>query len=190
MTQINAAVFASGTGSNFQALIDREDLPCHITLLVCDQPGAPVIDKARKKGIAVYVFKASAYSSREQYETDILRELQAHKINWIFLAGYMRLVGSVLLESYTNKILNIHPSLLPDFPGLDAIGQALEGGVSETGVTVHFVDEGMDTGPIIMQQAIHILAEDTKETLTERIHHIEHQLYGQAIKQVIKGVKL
>lgn len=189
MNTIKAAVFASGTGSNFQALIEQADLPCEIVLLVCDRPNAPVIDKAKQKGIAVHIFNPKDYQSKGEYEKELVSELKRYQIEWLFLAGYMRLVGRDLLEAYSERILNIHPSLLPDFPGLDAIGQALEAGVSETGVTVHYVDAGMDTGPIIMQETVRILEEDTSESLAERIHTIEHRLYVQAIKHVIKGVQ-
>src|SRR5699024_5406169 len=180
-----AAVFASGTGSNFQAIINQKDLPCEICLLVCDMAEAPVIEKARQKGISIYLFDPKSYPSKQDYEKEILRELHALGIEWIFLAGYMRLIGSTLLNVFTGKILNIHPSMLPNFPGLDAIGQALEAGVSKTGVTVHFVDEGMDTGPVIIQESVPVLQGDTKETLTERIQRVEHRLYVKAIQLVI-----
>jgi len=185
VTLQKAAVFASGTGSNFQAMIDQKDLPCEISLLVCDKAEAPVIDKARKKGISIYLVDPKSYPSKQDYEKEILRELHALGIEWIFLAGYMRLIGSTLLNVFSGKILNIHPSMLPNFPGLDAIGQALEAGVSKTGVTVHFVDEGMDTGPVIIQESVPILKQDTKETLTKRIQQVEHRLYVKAIQLVI-----
>lgn len=189
MNTIKASVFASGTGSNFQALIDQSDLPCEIVLLVCDRPNAPVINKAIEKGIAVHIFNPKNYQSKGEYETEIVNQLKEYEVEWLFLAGYMRLIGPNLLQAYAERILNIHPSLLPDFPGLDAIGQALKAGVSETGITVHYVDSGMDTGPIIMQKAVPVLEEDTNESLAERIHSVEHYLYVQAIKHVIKGVQ-
>lgn len=109
-----------------------------------------------------------------------------YEIEWIFLAGYMRLIGSTLLHAYEGKIINIHPSLLPKFPGLDAIGQALENKASVTGVTIHYVDEGMDTGPIIAQESLPIYSNESRDSLTERIQTIEHQLYPEVIKQLIK----
>lgn len=186
MSKVKAAVFASGTGSNFDAITARTDLPCEIDLLVSDKAEAAVIEKANKQNIATYVFDAKAYDSREAYEADIVKELQTRGIEWIFLAGYMRLVSKTLLTAFEGKIINIHPSLLPDFPGLDAIGQAHEAGVKETGVTVHFVDEGMDTGPVIAQEVVPVLPEDTKETLQKRIQEVEHQLYPNVIKELLQ----
>lgn len=189
MNQVKAAVFASGAGSNFQAMIDAKGLPCDIALLICDEEDAPVIDKAERQGIPAYVFQPETYSSKSDYEQAILQQLSEHDIEWIFLAGYMRIIGPGLLQLYGGRILNIHPSLLPNYPGLDAIGQALQSGASRTGVTVHYVDAGIDTGPIIMQETVPILPSDTRETLTERIHCAEHGLYIQAINHVIKGVE-
>ncbi|MUK88441.1 phosphoribosylglycinamide formyltransferase [Ornithinibacillus sp. L9] len=183
--KMKAAVFASGTGSNFQALLDTDDLTCEISLLVCDQPGAAVIEKASKAGIPIFLFNPKDYDSKEAYEKEILRVLENRGVSWIFLAGYMRIVGSTLLHAYEGKIVNIHPSLLPSFPGKDAIGQAFQAGVETTGVTVHYIDEGIDTGPIIAQEVVEILPTDTQDSLTKRIQQVEHQLYPKVINELL-----
>ncbi|MDG4658364.1 phosphoribosylglycinamide formyltransferase [Ectobacillus antri] len=187
------AVFASGNGSNFQAMIDAMEngaLSVEIGLLVCDKPGAMAIERAKAHSIPTFVFAAKSYASKEAFETDILEQLRAHQIEWIFLAGYMRLIGTVLLEAYKGRIVNIHPSLLPAFPGKDAVGQALEAGVKETGVTIHFVDEGMDTGPVIAQAPVPIEPSDTHKSLHQKIQALEHTLYIQTIQTLVTGVKL
>lgn len=186
MKKVKAAVFASGTGSNFEAIMKDADLPCEIALLVCDKPNAAVIEKAKALGVETFIFDAKSYKRKEDYEAEIVKELQKQDIQWIFLAGYMRLISNVLLQAFEGKMMNIHPSLLPAFPGLDAIGQAFEAGVRETGVTVHFIDAGMDTGPIIAQETVPVLKEDTKETLQKRIQKVEHRLYPKVIKQLLQ----
>lgn len=182
---LRIAVFASGSGSNFQAIVDgvqQGDLPnVSIELLVCDNPKAKVIERAEKAGVPTFLFRPKAYASREAYEHEILQILQQKKIDLIVLAGYMRIITSTLVEPYEGKMINIHPSLLPSFPGLDAIGQALAHGVKVTGVTVHFVDGGMDTGPIIAQAPVEIREGETREQLEQRIHQTEHRLYKKVI---------
>ncbi|WP_430788444.1 phosphoribosylglycinamide formyltransferase [Virgibacillus flavescens] len=188
MNKIKAAVFASGTGSNFQAILDANEngaLGCEVVLVVCDKPGAGVLQKAESAGVPVKVVDPKIYSSKIAYETEIVTVLQDAKVEWIFLAGYMRIVGSTILQAFEGTILNIHPSLLPAYPGLDAIGQAFRARALTTGVTIHYVDEGVDTGPIIDQEAIEILPSDTEETLQKRIQEIEHRLYPKVIKHVL-----
>jgi phosphoribosylglycinamide formyltransferase-1 len=185
---MNIAVFASGSGSNFQALLDAAasgKLSAAIKLLVCDKPGAYAIERANKAGIPVYSFNAKDFSSKEEYESKILAELQKHGIEFIALAGYMRLVGTVLLEAFEGRMVNIHPSLLPHFPGKDAVGQALAAGVQETGVTIHYVDSGMDTGPIIEQAVVPVLGGDTADTLQARIQRTEHELFPRVLQNII-----
>jgi phosphoribosylglycinamide formyltransferase-1 len=187
MTQI--AVFASGTGSNFEALVEaslHQHLSANIALLVCDKPQAKVIEKAHRYTIETLVITPQSYPSKKAFESVILTSLKEKNITLIVLAGYMRLIGPVLLTHYPNRIINIHPSLLPAFKGLDAVGQALKAGVKVTGVTIHFVDEGMDTGRIIAQQAIPILKDDTREIIEHKIHEIEHRIYPKTIEQLIK----
>ncbi|TXL65666.1 phosphoribosylglycinamide formyltransferase [Cerasibacillus terrae] len=184
--KVKAAVFASGTGSNFEAIIEEKDLACEIALLVCDQPAATVIQKANRYHVPTFVFQPKQFTNKLSFETEIVKKLKKHNITWIFLAGYMRLIGPTLLNAYEGKIINIHPSLLPEFPGLDAIGQAYRAKVKKTGVTIHYVDEGMDTGPIIAQEEVPIFPEDSLEQLENRIHEVEHRLYPQVIQSLIK----
>ncbi|WP_240968097.1 phosphoribosylglycinamide formyltransferase [Paenibacillus aquistagni] len=186
------AIFASGSGSNFQALADAisqepEAYQAEVALVVCDKPSAYVIERAKTAGIDTAIFQPKQYENRAAYERDVLARLQAENIDWIVLAGYMRIVTPVLLAAYAGRMLNIHPSLLPAFPGLHAIKQALDYGVRVTGVTVHLVDEGMDTGPILAQRAVVIEDGDTEDTLAERIHAVEHELYPQVVKELIQG---
>lgn len=183
----NIAVFASGSGSNFQAIIDAVKsghLEANINLLVCDKPGAYAIERAANEGIPSFVFTAKEYATKSLYEEDILHHLKENQVDFIVLAGYMRLIGSTLLQKFEGRIINIHPSLLPAFPGKDAIGQALQANVKVSGVTVHYVDAGMDTGPIIAQKAVEISEEETKESLQAKIHEVEHELYPAVIQRL------
>lgn len=184
--QTNIAVFASGSGSNVGAMLAEETLLDKIKLLICDQPGAPVIERAKQYRVPVAVICPGDFADKEAYEREVLHHLVENDVTWIFLAGYMRLIGPTLLTPFAGKIVNIHPSLLPAFPGLDAIGKALDAGVSETGVTIHYVDSGMDTGPIITQQRVSILPGDTKATLKTRLQEIEHLIYPETIKGLIR----
>ncbi len=187
--KVKAAVFASGTGSNFEAIMNAGDLPCDIVLLVCDKKDAVVINKAKALGVSIFIFNPKQYKQKADYEAEIVEVLRKQQVEWIFLAGYMRLAGATLLDAYEGKIINIHPSLLPAFSGKDAIGQALKAGAEKTGVTLHFIDEGMDTGPIIAQEAVPIQKDDTKETLQKRIQEVEHRLYPKVIKQLLEDVQ-
>lgn len=184
-TETNVSVFASGNGSNFQSMLEHDAILKKIKLLVCDKPGAPVIERANRYNVPVKLISPAEFTGKEAYERDILTELRNRDIHWIFLAGYMRLIGATLLHAYTGKIVNIHPSLLPAFPGLDAIGQAIRTGATETGVTIHYVDAGMDTGAIIAQQCIPVLPGDTVDELTQRVQKVEHALYPETIKRLI-----
>ncbi|HLS07477.1 phosphoribosylglycinamide formyltransferase [Lentibacillus sp.] len=186
MTKVRAAVFASGTGSNFQAIMETDDLLCDIVLLVCDKPGAAVVDKAGQFGVQTFVFNPKEYDSKVDYEGAQLKKLREMGVTWIFLAGYMRILGPTLMAEFPARIINIHPSLLPEFPGLDAIGQAYEAGADTTGVTVHYIDDGIDTGPIIAQQEVPVYPDDTKQQLTERIQQIEHKFYPRVIQELVK----
>ncbi|MER1986821.1 MAG: phosphoribosylglycinamide formyltransferase [Solibacillus sp.] len=180
------AVFASGSGSNFQAIqeaIERGDLQANIEVVITDKPGAFVVTRANNLGIPVLELAPKTFTSKAAYEEAIIAELKSRNVEWIVLAGYMRLVSDVLLAAYPNKIINIHPSLLPSFPGKDAIGQAMEHGVKVTGVTVHYVDEGMDTGKIIAQVAVNVVDGD-REATEALIHKEEHKLYTTALNQL------
>ncbi|HJV16672.1 MAG TPA: phosphoribosylglycinamide formyltransferase [Bacillales bacterium] len=179
------AVFASGSGSNFQSIVDEIEagrLEAKISLLVCDNPGAYVIDRAKKAGIQCFVFNPKEYRLKADYEREIAFELKSYGVDFVVLAGYMRLIGSTLLEDYEGRMVNIHPSLLPDFPGKDAIGQALAAKVDESGVTIHYVDNGMDTGPIIAQKKVKLDQNETRESLEKKIHIVEHWLYPSILQ--------
>ncbi|TKD68211.1 phosphoribosylglycinamide formyltransferase [Pseudalkalibacillus hwajinpoensis] len=183
------AIFASGSGSNFEAIaaaIENGELDAEISLVVCDRPGAKVEKRAEAFGIPVLSFYPKSYESKADFETFILQQLNEAGIEWIILAGYMRLIGPILLQGFEGRIINIHPSLLPSFPGKDAIGQAFEAGVKLTGVTVHFVDEGMDTGQIIEQDYVRIDENDTKEDLGRKIQAVEHLLYPAVIRSLLE----
>lgn len=184
-TETNIAVFASGSGSNFQAMLKNNILFDNIKLLICDKSDAKVLERAQRYSVRVAIIQPGDFSDKAAYEQEILDQLQRQEVTWIFLAGYMRLIGSTLLNAYAGKIVNIHPSLLPAFPGLDAIGQALEAGATETGVTIHYVDAGMDTGPVIAQQRVPILPNDSKEALQTRVQKVEHVLYPETIQTLI-----
>ena len=189
-SKINLAVLASGNGTNFQAIVDsvkRKELAVNLALLVTDNPDAFVLKRAEKAGVKSVLVKREDYSSKREFEDEIIRVLKENRIDLIIMAGFMRMVSPQFVGCYKNRILNIHPSLLPAFKGADAIKDAFEYGAKVTGVTVHFVDEEMDHGPIILQAAVEIKEKDTLETLEERIHAAEHKLYPYAIKLFVEG---
>lgn len=177
------AVFASGSGSNFVAIAeacDNGELNAEVALLITDKPEAYVVERAQKLNIPIAAFSPKAYGTKEAYEQAILERLKASDVEWLVLAGYMRLVGDTLLQAYPSQIVNIHPSLLPSFPGKAAIEQAVEHGVKVTGVTVHLVDEGMDTGPILAQEAVRVIDGNVEKT-AEAIHAVEHILFKETL---------
>lgn len=187
---MNIAVFCSGNGTNFQALVDemkQGTLKAKIALMVCDNPRAFALERAKKEGIKTLLIERPRFASRDEFETEIIRHLEEKDIELICLAGFMRIVGPVLLRKYRNKILNIHPALLPAFKGAHGIKDALDYGVKVTGVTVHVVDEQMDHGPIILQRAVDVREDDTEESLSRRIHEVEHELYPQAVRLAVEG---
>ncbi|MBP7215791.1 MAG: phosphoribosylglycinamide formyltransferase [Candidatus Omnitrophica bacterium] len=187
---LNIAVFASGNGSNFQALLDarkRGVFKAAIALLVCDNPKARVLQRARKAQVKVALVKREDFASKTDFEQEIIRILKQEKIDLIVLAGFMRLLGGDLLRAYRNRIINIHPALLPAFKGAHGIADAYAYGVKVTGVTVHFVDEKMDHGPIILQEAVAIVEGDSLKSLEEKIHAAEHRLYPRAVKLITEG---
>src|SRR5690625_3440493 len=182
------AVFASGTGTNFEAMMTSTDRNFDVVMLICDQPKAHVIGKAARFGVETVVLEPKTFSSKEAYEQAILAKLKRANVQWIALAGYMRIVGATLLEAYPERIVNIHPSLLPSFPGKDAVGQALEAGVKVSGVTIHYVDAGVDTGPIIAQEPVTVFPHDNGDTLQMRIQQVEHVLYTKIIDELTKDL--
>ena len=185
----NIAVFASGSGSNFEAIATAAKngvINANISLLVCDKPEAKVISRAKRLGVPVLMCSPQDYPSRAHHEKRILSALEETGVEFIALAGYMRIIGDTLLSAYGGKIINIHPSILPEFPGMDAIAKAFNSGATETGVTVHYIDEGVDTGPVIAQRGVKILPGDTLETLEERVHAVEHELYVEVLKKILQ----
>lgn len=187
---IRLAVLASGRGSNLQAIIDavgRGELPVKLVLVLSDNPRAQALERARTAGIPTVVVRREDYRSRRDFNLEILRWLRRYQVDLVALAGYMRVLSPEVVRAYPNRIMNIHPSLLPAFPGLEAQRQALEYGVKVTGCTVHFVDEGVDTGPIIIQRAVPVREDDTAESLSGRILEQEHQIYPEAIRLFATG---
>lgn len=183
------AIFASGNGSNFQAIADavtNGTIAAELTLLFCDRKNAYAIQRAKALMIPVISFSPKDFSSKALYEAEILHLLEEEQIELIVLAGYMRIIGPTLLEVFSGRIINIHPSLLPDFPGLSGIEEAFSAKVPETGVTIHYIDDGIDTGPIIAQEKVKIKSYDTLETLERKIHKIEHELYPKILAKLIK----
>ncbi len=177
---MNIAVFVSGNGSNLQALIDAEargELATgKITLIVCDQPEAFALKRAEKAEIKTFVLEAAGVASREEYDKKVAKELEKENIELIVLAGFMRILSGDFVDKYQGRIMNIHPALLPSFKGTHGIRDAVEYGVKVTGVTVHFVDQGLDSGPVILQKCVPIEKEDTMDTLEESIHREEHKM--------------
>ena len=182
------AVFCSGYGSNFQAILDAvktKKLKADIALLVCDDPKAHAIRRAAKYGIPAVVLSPKLFHSREDYEKFILSILKNQKANVLVLAGFMRILSPHFIRTYQNRILNIHPSLLPAFKGAHAIRDAYEARAKETGVTVHLVTAEVDAGPILVQKKLKISPKDTLQTLEKRIHKLEHSMYPRAIQEFL-----
>ena len=181
------AVFVSGSGTNLQAMIDAQISSVEIVVVLSNNPEAYAIERARKHNIRVEVIDHKQYSSREEFEKEIIRRLEPYSVDLIALAGFMRILSPFFVRSYKNRIMNLHPALLPLFPGMHAAKQALDFGVKFTGCTVHFVDEGVDTGPIILQAVVPIHDNDTEEDLLDRIHKEEHSIYPEAIRLFAEG---
>jgi phosphoribosylglycinamide formyltransferase-1 len=184
------AVLASGRGSNFQAVIDAiQDgkIPATCAALITDNPKAFAIERAKKAEIPVNVIDFASFPSREIYEKALLSAMQQVNADLFVLAGYMRIVGADIVRSFPAKIMNIHPALLPAFPGLHAQRQAVHHGVKVSGCTVHFVDESLDGGPIILQRCVNVLENDDEDSLADRILHHEHECYPEAIKLFCEG---
>ena len=182
------AILLSGRGSNFEAIADSVAagrIRAEIALVLSNRPGAPGIAKAEARSLPTLVLPSKGLE-REEYDRRVVAELQARQVDLVCLAGFMRLLSPYFVRAFPNRILNIHPSLLPAFTGLEAQRQALEHGVKITGCSVHFVDENLDAGPIILQAAVPVLDEDTAETLSERILREEHRIYSEAINLVLE----
>lgn len=178
------ALFASGRGSNGEALYKAMQDGCingEFVLIITDHSDAGIIERSKSWGIPLFVVERSDFASKADFEGAQLQILAQYDLDGIVLAGYMRILGTSLIEAYEHKILNIHPALLPSFPGLHGHQQAIDAGVKVTGCTVHFVDAGMDTGPIILQNTVPVYDDDTEETLSERLLPIEHSTYQEAL---------
>jgi phosphoribosylglycinamide formyltransferase 1 len=178
------AVLASGQGSNLQAImeaVERREITGQVALVISDQAGAPALEKAIKRQIKPLFMDPKKYSSREKYDLALVDELKKARIDLVALAGFMRLLSPLFVRAFPMQIMNIHPSLLPAFPGLDGVEQAFNYGVKVTGCTVHFVDEGLDSGPVILQESVPVIQRETLATLHQRIHASEHRLYPTAI---------
>jgi phosphoribosylglycinamide formyltransferase-1 len=187
---ITIGVLASGRGSNFQAIIDAIEtgrLDARIALLVTDRPNAQAIERAKRHGVKSVFVDPKAYGSREMFDQMLVEILSAHHVELVCLAGFMRILTRTIIDAFPNRIMNIHPSLLPAFPGLHAQRQALEHGVKLSGATVHFVDAGVDSGPIILQASVPVRDDDSEETFSARILEEEHRIYPRAIQLFAEG---
>ena len=199
MSNTVLGVLVSGRGSNLQAIIEQiknGDIKARISVVISDKPGAYALERANAAGLEAVCIDRKQYGSRREFEDKVLAILNEYHVELIVLAGFMRILSGDFISHFSGRIMNIHPALLPSFPGLDAQGQAVRYGAKVSGCTVHFVDEGMDTGPIILQQAVPVEDDDTTETLAERILKEEHVLYPKAIqlfcdkKLIIDGRKV
>jgi len=188
---VSIAVLVSGNGSNFQAIVDAIESGriknARIACLISNKADAFALERAKKHAITTFVLDHKAYANRQAYDSALVELLQQQGVQLVILAGFMRLLSPVMIDAFPNAIMNIHPALLPSFPGLDAQQQAFDYGARYTGCTVHFVDNGTDTGPIILQAVVPILDGDTIDTLTQRIHGEEHRTYVEAVRLFCEG---
>ncbi len=172
---------------NIALRVKEGKLPCDIALVLCDNPGALALKRAEKLGLETCTLERTNFASKSDFESKINEKLQEKKVEAIFLAGYMRILSVDFVRRWAWRIINVHPSLLPKYPGAHAIKEAFEAKEKETGVTIHFVDEGVDSGPVILQRKVPVMANDTLETLEARVHETEYQLYPEAIKLWLDG---
>ena len=187
---INLGVLVSGSGSNLQSIIDNSEkgnLPARIRIILSNNPGAFALERARNHGIPCAVIDHGGFVSREDYDRKLVDTLRAHDVDLVVLAGFMRVLTPFFLRAFPLRVMNIHPALLPSFPGTHGQKKAFDYGVKFSGCTVHFADEGVDTGPIIIQAVVPVYDEDTEETLSRRILKEEHRIYPKAIKLYAEG---
>jgi len=190
INRVNIAVFASGKGTNLQAIINAVNqgkIKAVISLVITDRSEAKALGLAKKAGIETVYINPRDFSSREEFDKQAISYLEKNNVEMVVLAGFMRLLSPYFVKKYRNRIMNIHPSLLPAFKGTSGIKDAWEYGMKITGVTVHFINEDMDAGPIILQKPVMIEETDTLESLEEKIHRTEHQIYPEAINLFIEG---
>jgi phosphoribosylglycinamide formyltransferase-1 len=186
---MNIAIFASGNGSNFQVLAEKIQsgkIPARLKFVFSDQRNASVLKRAEQLGVPSFSFELKEFSSKEIYESKLMELLKQHEVGLIVLAGYMKIVGKTLLQAYEGSIINIHPAFLPEFPGAHGIEDAWNSQVKESGVSVHYVDAGVDTGKIIQQIRVTRFNSDTFENFERRIHKAEHQLYPEVLEKLVR----
>jgi phosphoribosylglycinamide formyltransferase-1 len=187
---LRLGVLASGSGSNLQSILDacaQRRIPAEVAAVICNVPGARALLRAKDAGVPAVLLPHQEHARREDYDACLVAELRSREVGLLCLAGFMRIVTPVLLSAFPHRVLNIHPSLLPAFPGMHGVRQALRAGVRVSGCTVHLVDEGTDSGPIVIQAAVPVLAGDTEETLAARILTQEHRIYPRAIQLFAEG---
>ncbi len=187
---MNIAVMCSGSGTNLQAIIDKVKsgyIPAKIALVVCDNPDAFAVERAKKAGIETLVLDAGKFKTREDFDMEIMAHLKKRDVGLVVLAGFMRILSGHFIAAYRHSIMNIHPALLPAFKGAHGVKDALLHGAKVTGVTVHFVEEKLDAGPIISQKSVEVREGDTEDALLERVHKVEHALYPEAVKLFVEG---
>lgn len=187
MSKTNVAVFVSGSGTNLQAIIDADIESANLAVVVCNVPGARAVSRAEKHGIPVEVADSAKFESREEFEREVAARLERYDVGLVVLAGFMRILTPYFINLFRDRIINVHPSLLPSFPGTDAVARAVDYGVRQTGATVHFVSEEVDAGPVILQEAVAVSREDTEKTLLEKIHAREHRILPEAVRLFCEG---
>jgi len=190
MSAFKITVLASGSGTNLQAILDklhgRDGI--EVVGVGSDKPSARALERAREAGVETAVFPRDDFTDRETRDAAMAEWIEARGADLIALAGYMQLLSPAFVTRFRHRVVNVHPALLPLFPGLDAIGQALEAGAETTGVTVHFVDEGVDTGPPIVQREVSVPTDRDRARLEEAVHAVEHELYPEAIRMIARGL--
>ncbi len=190
MATLELGVLVSGNGSNLQAILDAvqsKQLDARIRLVVSNREQAYALERARAAGVPAVVCSHRGMGSREAYDEKLVSVLREAGVEYVVLAGFMRILSPLFVRAFRGRVLNIHPALLPSFPGVNALGQALAHGVKVTGVTVHWVDDGVDTGPIIAQRAVPILPSDDEAALAKRVHAVEHELYVEVLRDLSEG---
>jgi phosphoribosylglycinamide formyltransferase 1 len=181
------AVLVSGSGTNLQALLEDPNVSPSIAFVLSDRPGVRALDRAEAAGVETGVIEPATFPDRGAFDAAVLASLRDRRIETIVSAGYLRLLGRAVLEAYESRWLNVHPSLLPSFPGMHSVRDALEYGVRVTGVTVFVVDDGVDTGPVVLQEAIEVRDDDDWDSLEARVHEVEHRLLPRAVRAMIEG---
>lgn len=190
MTKENLGILCSGRGSNLQSIIENIEngnINAEIKIVLTDKPNAMALTRAENAGIKAVCVNRKEFETREAFEEALLKELKAANVTLVILAGFMRLLSPLFVRAYEGRIMNIHPALLPAFQGAHAHRDVLNYGVKISGCTVHFVDEGMDSGPIILQEAVPVMDDDTEETLATRVLNVEHKIYPEAIRLFVEG---